>query len=208
MCGRFTTTTPIEEIAALVGACGPLPPWRPRYNQSPGEPVANVVEANGVRRIEAFVWGIRGRDPARPYINVRAESVPGARAFATRRSLVFVDGFYEWDRNKQPYYVRLRDNRPFALAALYDESPDRRRFAIITTAPNRTIAQVHHRMPAILLHKAAWKAWLDPRYPDYEELRALLQPFPDSSLALYPVSKLVNSPKNDRPELIEPAGPN
>lgn len=71
---------PLEQIAALVNARGPFPPWVPRYNQPPGEPVANVIEANGVRRIEAFHWGIRGRDPKRPYVNVRGESVPKSRA--------------------------------------------------------------------------------------------------------------------------------
>lgn len=205
MCGRASTTTPLEQIAALVGARGPLPPWRPRYNQPPGEPVANVLEANGVRRIEAFMWGIRGRDPKRPYINIRGESVPRSRAFASRRSLVFVDGFYEWDKRKQPYYVRERDHKLLALAAVYDESPERRRFAIITTAPNRTIAQVHNRMPAILPAEA-WTAWLDPQYPDYDELRGLLQPFPHQPLVIYPVSKLANSPKNDRPALLDPVG--
>lgn len=123
------------------------PPRRPRWNQPPGEPVANVVQLSGVRRIEPYIWGIRGRDPKRPYINVRAESVPKSRAFESRRSLVFVDGFYEWDKKKNPYYIRRRDQAPFALGAVYDESPDRRRFAIITTVPNQTAGRVHHRMP-------------------------------------------------------------
>lgn len=205
MCGRASTTTPLEQIAALVGARGPLPPWRPRYNQPPGEPVANVVETGGVRRIDAFVWGIQGRDPKRPFINVRAESIARSRAFACRRSLIFVDGFYEWDRHKQPYYVRLRDNAPFALAAVYDDSPERSRFAIITTTPNRTIARVHNRMPAVL-PADAWNAWLDPEYPDSGELRGWLRPFPEQSLSMYPVSKLVNRPANDRPELLERIG--
>ncbi|MFL6654078.1 MAG: SOS response-associated peptidase [Sulfurifustis sp.] len=205
MCGRASTTTPPEQIAALVGARGPFPPWRARYNQPPGEPVANVVESNGVRSIEAFVWGIPGKDPKRPYVNIRGEGVAKSRSFRHRRSLVFVDGFYEWDRHKQPYYVRRHDRRPFALGAVYDESMKRRRFAIITTAPNRTIGQVHNRMPAIL-PETAWKAWLDPLYPDYDELTALLQPYPDSPLEIYPVSRAVNSPKNDRPELLDPVG--
>lgn len=203
VCGRASTTTPLEQIAAIVGARGPFPPWRPRYNQPPGEPVANVVEANGVRRIEPYVWGIRGRDPKRPYVNVRAESVPKSKAFASRRSLVFVDGFFEWDKQKRPYYIRRRDRAPFALGAVYDESPERRRFAIITTSPNKTVGQVHNRMPAIIPPEA-WPAWLDPQYPDDKELRSIMRPSSDDPLLIYPVSKLVNSPRNDRPELIQP----
>lgn len=205
MCGRAVTTTSPEQIAERVGARAPFPPWRPRWNQPPGEPVANVVESNGVRRIESFVWGIPGRDPKHPYVNIRAEGIRKWRSFEHRRSLVFVDGFYEWDKHRQPYYVRRADRQPFALGAVYDESAQRRRFAIITTAPNGTVAQAHNRMPAIL-PQTAWKAWLDPFYPDYDELSELLQPYPDAPLTIYPVSRAVNSPKNDRPELIDPVG--
>lgn len=205
MCGRASTTTPPEQIAALVGARGPFPPWRPRWNQPPGEAVANVVESNGVRRLESLVWGIAGRDPKRPYVNIRSEGAAKWRSFRHHRSLVFVDGFYEWDRHKQPYYVRRHDQQPLALGAMYDESAERRHFAILTTAPNHTVGAVHNRMP-VILPESAWRAWLDPLYPDYDELRALLQPYSDTALAIYPVSRAVNSPKNDRPELLEPIG--
>jgi len=35
-------------------------------------------------------------------------------------------------------------------------------------------------------------------------LRALLVPYADEALELYPVSPLVNSPRNDSPECVQP----
>jgi integrase len=46
--------------------------------------------------------------------------------------------------------------------------------------------------------------WLDPTVPA-DEAGALLKPCPPEQLRAYPVSRLVNSPKNDVPECIEPA---
>jgi putative SOS response-associated peptidase YedK len=207
MCGRASVTTSYEQLGKLVRARSPFPPFRPRYNQGPGEPVGNVIEANGIRRVELLVWGIRGREPKRPpYINVRSESVARSRAFSSRRALFFVDSFFEWDKAKQPYLIRRDDHQPMALATVFDESKDHRRFAVITTPPNATVGEVHDRMPAIL-PESAWACWLDPQYPDTEELHALLRPFPDEPLLIYPVNKAVNSVKNDRRELLEPIGP-
>lgn len=205
MCGRVASFTPLESIARLVNARGPYPAWKPRYNRPPGEPIENVVEANGVRRIEPYLWGLQSSDRKQVYINVKAEGLPARRAFGDRRSLIFVDGFYEWDRRRQPYYIHTRNGEPVALGAVYDRTPEQVRCAVITTEPNEAIAQVHHRMP-LILPPAAWNAWLDPRYPDRAELAAMLRPYAAALLEIHPVSKLVNSPKNDRPELLHPAG--
>lgn len=205
MCGRASTTTPLEQIGFLVGAQPPYPAWRPRYNQPPGEPIANVIESNGERRIESFVWGIKGRDPKRPFINVRAESVIRSRAFAAgRRALFFVDGFYEWDKQKQPYYFTQQAGGPIALATVYDESPDQARCAVITTTANELAAKIHNRLPLIVTRES-WDAWLDPAC-DASRLTPVLKPISSSFLKFYPVAKLVNSPRNDRPELIQELG--
>ncbi len=58
MCDRVATLTLLEQIAAVVGALGPIPPFRPRYNQPPGEPIANVLVYGGRRRIEPLFWGV------------------------------------------------------------------------------------------------------------------------------------------------------
>lgn len=149
MCGRFTLTTPTDEISeyfrvleGLEGSArGRL---RPRYNIAPTQPVACVrqtVAADtepstpggpAVRELVEMRWGLIphwARDPAigNRMINARSESVadkPAYReAFRRRRCLVIADGFYEWKRleaSKQPYFIYMEDRRPFAFAGLWE----------------------------------------------------------------------------------------
>ena len=202
VCGRIATTTPLEQIAQAVGARGPLPPWRPRYNQPPGEPIPNVIEEGGERRIAAIVWGLPTRHGSR-YINVTAEKLARSAGYTPGRSLIFVDGFYEWDkRRRQPYYIRARNGHPLPLAAVVG-SAGRPGCAVITTAANDAIARVHHRMPAVI-PRAAWDAWLDPAWTDRAQLHALLRPWPLEWIELYPVSKAANNPRHDAPDSIAP----
>ena len=74
---------------------------------------------------------------------------------------------------------------------------------ILTTAPNRVVGEVHNRMP-VILPPDAYDAWLDPG-AEREELVSLLAPYPDDAMEAYPVSRAVNSPRNDGPGCVEPA---
>jgi putative SOS response-associated peptidase YedK len=63
---------------------------------------------------------------------------------------------------------------------------------------------LHNRMP-VILHPKDYAAWLDsaPQSPD--SLLPLIKPFPTEHMSAYPVSTMVNSPFNDRAELVVPA---
>jgi putative SOS response-associated peptidase YedK len=114
----------------------------------------------------------------------------------------------------QPYAIRHRDGSPLALAGLWsvwrDPATDelRRTFAILTTRPNELIAELHDRMP-VILDRSAWPVWLDTVRTDPGELLGLLVPSSPAELEAFPVSNLVNSVRNDGPELVRPleAGP-
>ena len=54
---------------------------------------------------------------------------------------------------------------------------------------------LHDRMP-VLLDDDAVERWLDPNFSDPTELQLMLQPAPDDDLSAYPISELVNSPRN------------
>jgi putative SOS response-associated peptidase YedK len=54
------------------------------------------------------------------------------------------------------------------------------------------------------LDPGSFDRWLDPNEQRAEVLQALLVPLPDDSLTTYPVSKLVNNPRNQGPQCIEP----
>ena len=72
---------------------------------------------------------------------------------------------------------------------------------ILTTTPNELMATLHDRMP-VLLESRDWALWLDPELTDVGELHGLLGPAPDGPLEAYPVRSLVNSVRNNGPELI------
>jgi putative SOS response-associated peptidase YedK len=163
-------------------------------------------------------------------INARAETVSQKpafkRAFARRRCLLPADGYYEWQAPaegpgparprpaKQPFYISRRDGGPLAFAGLYELWRDKA-FAdgdadawlwtatIITTSAPDDLGRIHDRMPMVI-ERDSWADWLDPANGDADGLLALLAPAAGGGLASYPVSRAVNSVRNNGPELIEP----
>jgi putative SOS response-associated peptidase YedK len=148
-------------------------------------------------------------------INARSETVaekPAFRAaFRKRRCLVLADGFYEWQKQngtKQPYYVRLREGRPFAFAGLWEYWRGEKdepvvSCTLLTTEPNSLVRTVHNRMP-VILQPDDYDLWLDRDMQEPAALQRCLAAFGAGEMELYPVSRLVNSPKNDDPLCIEP----
>jgi len=222
MCGRIVRSSPLDALRAEFDATPAEPlDLRPRWNVCPSEDVLAVAAIDGARRLRTFRWGlVLGfvADPAagpRP-INVRAESVltrPAYRdALHRRRCLVVADGFYEWRRDgatKVPYFLRLRAQHPFGLAALWERWRGRdgrtlETCAILTCAPNALVAPIHERMP-VILPRAAYARWLDPSVDDPRALVPLLGPLPADDLEAWPVSRLVNTASNDSPALVQPA---
>src|SRR5262245_58781174 len=147
-------------------------------------------------------------------MNARAETVatnPTFRqAFKSKRCLVLADGFYEWKRagkSKVPYRISLKHGEPFAFAGIWSAVHDPlgqpyTTFAIITTEANALVAQVHNRMP-VMLQARDEARWLDTRVP-LEDIQALLIPYPAEFLTLAEVSRKVNSPAHNMPDLLQP----
>ena len=163
------------------------------------------------------------------YINARAETLREKRSFAdayeSRRCLVPADGMYEWvaeDGGKQPYRVALPDDDLFAMAGLYErwEPPQRQTglgefgasgsddggqdevietFTIVTTEPNDTVSDLHHRM-AVILDPDEEAEWLTGTT---DAVADLLGPY-GGPMRTYPVSTAVNDPSNDSPAIIDP----
>ena len=167
-------------------------------------------------------------------INARSETVAEKpafrRAFARRRCLLPADGYYEWmvlgaseatdkpgKKAKQPYFIHRADGGPLAFAGLYelwrdkavpDEDPRAWLWSatiITTTAPDE-LGEIHDRMPMVI-DRASWTDWLDPGNTDVADVQALLAPAASTGLISYPVAQLVNSVRNNGPELIEQADP-
>jgi putative SOS response-associated peptidase YedK len=140
------------------------------------------------------------------------ESKPAFRAaFRNRRCLIPASGFYEWQagpQGKQPYCIHPRQRGLFAFAGLYEHWQDGSgktvdSCTILVTQANPAIQAVHDRMP-VILSPENYPTWLDPHTKDPAILKPLLIPAPAEAIDLYPVSKRVNSPKNDDPGCIAP----
>ena len=106
---------------------------------------------------------------------------------------------------KSPYRITLSDERLFSIAGLWESYTDEDEnsiysFTIITTTANEQVAPLHDRMPVILTEESE-KKWLNDDL-DTSEHRALLKPYESEALKTYQVSTMVNSAKNDTPDLI------
>jgi putative SOS response-associated peptidase YedK len=66
------------------------------------------------------------------------------------------------------------------------------------------MSPIHNRMP-VILPPDAYTQWLDSAPQSHETLDPLMKPYPPEEMAAYPVSTVVNNPKNDRAECVVPA---
>ncbi|MDF2717959.1 MAG: response associated peptidase [Paenibacillus sp.] len=221
MCGRYTITISLEELLLRFHIDPAFPLYhRPRYNVAPGQLVPAIVNDGERNRIGELKWGLipqwaKDESIGSKMINARAETVAEKPAYRIplerKRCLVPADGFYEWKRKddgktKQPMRITLRNEAMFAMAGLYDiwTTPDGRKVStctVITTAPNRLMADIHDRMPVILRpeHEAVW---LDRGMRDTSRLLDMLKPYPAEEMRAYPVAAGVGNVSNDGPECI------
>lgn len=226
MCGRFALMAPSDQLAMQFNvpetAVAALPPSVPRYNIAPTQPVSAIrLDDNGQRDFTFFHWGLipswaKDIKIGARMINARSETVtekPSFRAaFKRRRCLIPADGFYEWQKQgngKQPMFIHpaAGEERPFALAGLWEvwcdpEGSVLQSCTILTTTPNELMAPIHNRMP-VIVEPEDFDLWLNPE-PDPEQGLHLLRPYPAERMAAYPVSTVVNSPRNDVPNCIQP----
>lgn len=224
MCGRYGFGNParLGTLPLGIPLGVELPALGARYNVAPSQAVPFVLQDREGRRAELVKWGLVpfwADDPSigNRLANARSDSVaakPSFRnAFKSRRGLMLADLFYEWQllpgqKVKQPWCIRLAEDAPFAMAALWErwtpkatpEVEPLTTCCVITTDANAVMAPIHDRMPVILPDEARWRTWLDPR-ADREALEALLRPSPDDLLTARPVSRRLNNPRAEGPEL-------
>lgn len=224
MCGRFTLTLPDATTLATaldaVADAETTATYRPRYNVAPSD-LCPILRTRGARReLVVARWGFvdRGQTdahPARHPINARSETArtsPTFRdAFERRRCIVPADGFFEWTgprSARRPIWFHRADGGLLYLAGLYGSSSPRggareRTFAVLTTAANELVGEVHDRMPALLPVERIDR-WLDGEDSGLD-LVDWLQPAPRDALIGREVSSRVSAVRNDDAACLEPA---
>jgi putative SOS response-associated peptidase YedK len=222
MCGRIIQASGPLRLAIVDGLNvrdSRLKNVPKRYNAAPSQELL-VIRQNhqtGERLLDLLKWGLipywcsdpkGGRKP----INAKAEtiaSLPSFRdAYARRRCIVPIDGFFEWKaikgrRARQPFAIAMKDRSPFGIAGLWENWKDPsgewvRTFTIVTVPANELVGTIHDRMPAIL-HREDYDRWLGIEPDRHDALR----PFPSELLRMWPISTRVNSPLNDDQDLLD-----
>ena len=217
MCGRYALYGPRSRSRAEADYFSSLAHFPGSWNVAPGQVLPITRMWHGALDHVAARWGLVpywARDEKIGYkcINARSESITTSPAFkgayrSRRRCLVPACGFYEWQKHpagKQPYYITSADGSLLAFAGLWDDwkKPDGEvltTFTVLTCEPNELVRPLHDRMP-VILEPARYDEWLSADDP-----RELLKPCPLDLLECFPVSMKVNSPRNDAPDLIDPA---
>ncbi|HSR70361.1 MAG TPA: SOS response-associated peptidase [Acidobacteriota bacterium] len=216
MCGRYTLTQ-TEQIPQVFEVDEVRLP--PRFNIAPSQMVPAVTWADqNTRQLDLYRWGLipywaKDEKIGFKMINARCETVASKTAFRNafqrRRCLLPADGYYEWRAEadgKQPFLFRRKDRSLMALAGLWErwKAPDGHLVlscTILTTRPNPLSALVHDRMP-VILPREGHGLWLDPSARQ-SQLEELLKPYPAQEMEAVAVSRKVNSPHNDGPEVME-----
>lgn len=125
-----------------------------------------------------------------------------------QRCLIPMTGFFEWrwedlkGKEKTPHYIHLKDQKIFSEAGIYsswtDKSTDQEflTYSVLTTKANKLMEGIHNnkkRMPVIIPREYE-KDWLNPDLTK-DDVLALCQPFDDSRMDAYQISKLITSRK-------------
>jgi putative SOS response-associated peptidase YedK len=219
MCGRFALVEHAQYLTGFFGcfesqAAG----FSPSFNVAPTQSSLIIRQVDGVREAAVARWGLvpswaDDSDIGNRMINARGETVqekPAFRsAFASRRCVVPVTAFYEWEstsQGKQPYAFMSSGDGILALAGLWERWEKGlevlETFAILTTSANALLGRIHDRMP-VILNASGISSWLDVECGT-AELAALMVPSADDELRTHAVSRKVNSPLNTSADLLDP----
>ncbi|WP_147111305.1 SOS response-associated peptidase [Tateyamaria sp. syn59] len=220
MCGRFAVTLPPDAMAQLFNAvpANDLPDV-PNYNVCPTNAVHTVTHQDGQRWLAPMRWGFIPHWYKKPndgplLINARAETIADKPAFRMacreRRAVIVATGFYEWTRDgdtRLPWYITRSDGAPLAFAAVWQDwhipaAPETRQrtAAIVTTAANKPMSAIHHRMP-VILEPDDIGLWLGEKG---KGAATLMRAAPEDALQWHRVPVAVNSNRASGPDLIEP----
>ena len=221
MCGRFVGFNTLEMLLEHFPIDVADVQVTPNYNVAPTQEILAIARHENKNHLLKYHWGLvpfwaKDLSIGSRLINARSETVatkPSFRtAFKNRRCLIPSNGFYEWKGSKgqkQPVFLTLPNGNPFAFAGLWEiwnnkgkEQTPYRSCTILTREASESVLPIHHRMP-VILKPEAFDIWLNPEIQDTNSLSEIIKNQIYTELKGVPVSKQVNSAKNNRPENIQ-----
>lgn len=217
MCGRFVSDLPPGIFSELFAVSAPADLPR-SFNIAPSNNILAVRTLETGRELALLRWGFipswaKDSTAVKAVINARSETLQEKpffrQAIRKRRCIIPANGFFEWQReenSKQPYYIRMKSDEIMGLAGIWEcwTSPDGERLetcAILTVSANSLIRTIHDRMP-VIIRPDDYHLWLDRNTVDPAIVKPLCIACPAELLEMYPVSALVNNPRNNSPACI------
>lgn len=224
MCGRYASFRQAQDLADIfqVDVVSPVAAALPAsWNVAPTQ-AARIIreEAPGgevIRILDAAAWGlvptwVKDKSIGARMINARAETItekPSFRGPAIySRCVVPLEGYFEWQavpgqRVKVPFFIHAADDGPLVVAGLTSLWRDELlTFTIATRAARGELREIHDREPVVLRHEDV-DDWLNPAMRDRAGVQEILDR-PRPELVAHQVSTMVNTPRNNTPELVLP----
>lgn len=179
--------------------------FEPHYNLSPGHqlPVINIFKDDP--EINRIRWGQMGTSGAEKTTIAKNDVLDELKKENVKRCILPLSGFFVWKDDKEknhPFLIRLLNNSVMSLAGLF-YNEDEPFVSIITTESNALVQPMSPNMPLMLDRPTALQ-WLEPGIETNDLLKAADNLFMLTELSVLRVSKKVNDPKNNSPEIIQP----
>ncbi|MBR5641138.1 MAG: SOS response-associated peptidase family protein [Firmicutes bacterium] len=183
MCHRiWYTKFALERAMWKFGLLGEIEPLA-RGTINPNDLAVIFCGRDGSPSMQQAKWGFAGKEGGL-VINARSESIFTKPMFSSsalyRRCLVPAETFFEWDPAKNKVGFQQPGKELMYLAGLWKPangtgSDDAPRFVVITAPANKSVENVHDRMP-LLIDEDEARAWI----LDEDAAKELLKkPLPD-----------------------------
>ena len=110
-------------------------------------------------------------------------------------------------KTRPPYYFSVPGDEYISFAGIFDLWKDEKgnsisTFSIVTTNANQIVGKIHNRMP-VVLDPDEENPWLD-QDTNPEDLQKIMESAFSGKMKSWEVTKLVNKPANNSPDLIRP----
>ncbi len=216
MCGRATITKDMLSIIEDLT----IDQWiskhyTPSYNIAPTQYSPILIGKNNSRYVQMLKWGLvpqwsKNLSIGSKMINARSETLLNKPSFKTlvdlNRCVVITDGYFEW-ANAQPHFIFHPEKKILPMAGLWASwvssfSKKISTYTIITTSSQKAISHIHDRMP-VILNTENIDEWIHCKNFNFSSVIQYLIPY-KKNLSFYPVSTIVNSPKTNTKECIDP----
>ena len=214
MCGRFVNIEKKEEIIKLFPSSKVLNYSNKSYNISPSNLINVIYKNNNNIYIDNLFWSFsyfnKQNNITQFVINARIETIVSKylfkESFIKRKCLIMSNGYFEWkkiDNTKQPYFISIPKNELMFFGGIWRQeiknNVKTNVVCIITKDANEDLSKIHSRMPLIMSHNEGLEFLNDNDNRFLENNKSVFE----DDIDYYPVSKIVNNPKNNDEKCIK-----